>query len=104
MQPEAVSALPAWAQIFFYVGTFIGLATLGFRQYVKAGRTGEEKTGQAQITAAAIFGTGEMRELTNELYRTQQALRDHCGCLNENTNALNRLYRQRDERTERDER
>jgi hypothetical protein len=87
VQTEAVSALPLWAQIVFYVVSALGLAVFGLRQYVKSGKSAGSPP-EGQIAAAAIFSTGEMRLLTEELYKTRQALREHCDCLNENTDAV----------------
>lgn len=94
MKPEALNALPLWAQIVFYVGAGLGLIVLGFRRYVKSGDKAEPAR-ESQLVAGAIFDTHSMRDLkealerqTDESHRVRQALRDHCDCLNDNTDAL----------------
>lgn len=111
MNPEAVSALPLWAQIIFSVAVALGLAGLTVWRYASSGAKGTAKSGEAQVVAGAIFDSNSMRNLTDTMRRADEttdrlertveraeltirdAQRQHCECTNQNTDAIRELSR-----------
>lgn len=73
MQPEAINALPWWAQIVAYLIMAGGLGWFGVRQYRGKPRDADPK-GETQLVAAAIFDRLAIERLATSLDRTTAAM------------------------------